>query len=127
MRAIACAGPRHEAGGALAPGAACHAEAPEAPSGVMQAIGATAQQAYGALRLSLGYGTRPDDIKTAGGHIIAAHRPQLVACRHAGAQRGNGVQGLTPVEQAVSPGHDFLEPEATSGECAWLRPSVRVR
>jgi len=70
---------------ALSPGAACHADAPEAPSGVMQAIGATAQQAYGALRLSLGYGTSPDDIETAARRIIAAYRQQLEACRHANA------------------------------------------
>lgn len=70
---------------ALSTGAACHADAPEAPSGVMQAIGATAQQAYGALRLSLGYGTSPDDIETAAGRIVAAYRRHLAACRHAGA------------------------------------------
>lgn len=70
---------------AISPGAACHADAPEAPSGVMQAIGATAQQAYGALRLSLGYGTTAEDIATAAGRIIAAYRQQLAACPHASA------------------------------------------
>lgn len=64
---------------AISPGAACHADAPEEPSGVMQAIGATAQQAYGALRLSLGYGTHPHDIETAAGLIVAAYRRQLAA------------------------------------------------
>lgn len=70
---------------ALSPGAACHADTPEAPSGVMQAIGATAQQAYGALRLSLGYGTRREDIEAAAGHIAAAWRQQPAAGRHTGA------------------------------------------
>lgn len=37
---------------AISPGAACHADASEALSVVMQAIGATAQQAHGALRLT---------------------------------------------------------------------------
>lgn len=68
---------------ALSPGAACHADDPQAPSGVMQAIGATAQQAHGALRLSLGYGTTAQDIETAAGRIIAAYRQQLAACRPA--------------------------------------------
>ncbi|MFT3816647.1 MAG: cysteine desulfurase family protein [Rubrivivax sp.] len=57
---------------ALSPGAACHADAPDEPSGVMRAIGATPQQAFGALRLSLGYDTTRRDIETAADRIIAA-------------------------------------------------------
>lgn len=68
---------------ALSPGAACHADAPDEPSGVMQAIGATPQQAFGALRLSLGYDTSRRDIETAAEHIIQAHRQQLAALRRA--------------------------------------------
>lgn len=59
---------------ALSPGAACHADAPDEPSGVMQAIGATPQQAFGALRLSLGYDTSQSDVETAAERIISAHR-----------------------------------------------------
>jgi cysteine desulfurase len=63
---------------ALSPGAACHADHPDEPSGVMKAIGATAQQAYGALRLSLGYDTSLDDIEQASRLIVAAARRQAV-------------------------------------------------
>lgn len=58
---------------ALSPGAACHAEVAYAPSGVMQAIGATVQQANGAIRLSLGYDTTTDDIEAAVPLIVAAY------------------------------------------------------
>lgn len=61
---------------ALSPGAACHADTPDEPSGVMQAIGATPQQAFGALRLSLGYDTCLSDVEAAAERIIAAHRQQ---------------------------------------------------
>ncbi len=69
---------------ALSPGAACHADAPEEPSGVMQAIGATAQQSFGALRLSLGYGTARLDIERAADRIIAAHDQQLAELQRTG-------------------------------------------
>jgi cysteine desulfurase len=59
---------------ALSPGAACHADHPDEPSGVMKAIGATAQQAFGALRLSLGYDTSAEEIQRASLLIIAAVR-----------------------------------------------------
>ena len=68
---------------ALSPGAACHADAPDEPSGVMQAIGATPQQAFGALRLSLGYDTSRRDIETAAERIIKVHRQQLAALQRA--------------------------------------------
>jgi len=57
---------------ALSPGAACHADRPDEPSGVMKAIGATSQQANGALRLSLGYDTTADEIEQASRLIVAA-------------------------------------------------------
>lgn len=57
---------------ALSPGAACHSDHPDEPSGVMRAIGATAQQAHGALRLSLGYDTTADDVDNAARLIVAA-------------------------------------------------------
>ncbi len=57
---------------AMSPGAACHSDHPDQPSGVMQAIGATAQQASGALRLSLGYDTTADDIERAVPMIVWA-------------------------------------------------------
>lgn len=55
---------------ALSAGAACHADGQ--PSGVMQAIGATAQQAKGALRLSLGIDTTAADINVAARLIVRA-------------------------------------------------------
>jgi cysteine desulfurase len=58
---------------ALSPGAACHAEASHAPSGVMQAIGATVQQANGAIRISLGFDTTSGDIDLAGRLIADAY------------------------------------------------------
>lgn len=58
---------------ALSPGAACHADASHAPSGVMQAIGATAQQANGAIRISLGYDTTSGEIDLAGRLIADAY------------------------------------------------------
>lgn len=67
---------------ALSPGAACHADTPDEPSGVMKAIGATPQQAFGALRLSLGYDTTRRDIDTAAERIVAAHREQLARSHH---------------------------------------------
>lgn len=57
---------------ALSPGAACHSDHPDEPSGVMKAIGASLQQANGALRLSLGYDTTADDIELAARLIVAA-------------------------------------------------------
>jgi cysteine desulfurase len=50
---------------ALSPGAACHADSADEPSGVMKAIGATAQQTTGAIRISLGYDTTPEEVQTA--------------------------------------------------------------
>lgn len=58
---------------AISPGAACHADHPDEPSGVMKAIGATPQQTQGALRLSLGYSTRAEDIEAAARSIVAAY------------------------------------------------------
>ena len=57
---------------AISPGAACHADHPDEPSGVMKAIGATAQQANGALRLSLGYDTTAEEIEQASRLVVAA-------------------------------------------------------
>jgi cysteine desulfurase len=57
---------------ALSPGAACHSDHPDQPSGVMRAIGATFQQANGALRLSLGYDTTADDVEAAARLLVAA-------------------------------------------------------
>jgi cysteine desulfurase len=70
---------------ALSPGAACHSDRPEEPSGVMQAIGATAQQAHGALRLSLGHDTTAGDVEQAARLICAAHEQQVLTLsrRHA--------------------------------------------
>ena len=44
-----------------------------------------AQRAQGALRLSVGYGTSPEDIPAAAGRIVAAYRQQLAVCRPASA------------------------------------------
>jgi cysteine sulfinate desulfinase/cysteine desulfurase-like protein len=41
-----------------------------------------AQRAQGALRLSVGYGTSPEDLETAAGRIIAAYRQQPAASTH---------------------------------------------
>lgn len=57
---------------ALSPGAACHSDRPDEPSGVMQAIGASYQQADGALRLSLGYDTTAGEVREAAQLIITA-------------------------------------------------------
>lgn len=70
---------------ALSPGAACHADHPDEPSGVMKAIGATAQQANGALRLSLGYDTTAAEIEAAAQLIMAAfnrHAAEFAAVGH---------------------------------------------
>jgi cysteine desulfurase len=64
---------------AISPGAACHSGADYAPSGVMRAIGATAQQAQGALRISLGYDTTPADVERAARLISAAYQRQALA------------------------------------------------
>jgi cysteine desulfurase len=53
-------------------GAACHSDAPEDASGVIKAIGATGQQARGAMRISLGYDTTREEIETAARRIVAA-------------------------------------------------------
>lgn len=63
---------------AMSPGAACHSDHDDAPSGVMRAIGATVQQANGALRISLGYDTTAAEIDAAAAKIVAAYR-QLAA------------------------------------------------
>ncbi len=65
---------------AMSPGAACHSDHDDQPSGVMRAIGATVQQANGALRISLGYDTTEADIRTAAQEIVAAYQ-HLVADR----------------------------------------------
>jgi cysteine desulfurase len=59
---------------ALSPGAACHADSPDVPSGVMKAIGATGQQAIGAIRISLGYDTTAEEVHTAARAIAEAYR-----------------------------------------------------
>ena len=58
---------------ALSPGAACHADSPDEPSGVMKAIGATGQQATGAIRISLGYDTTAEEVQTAATAIAKAY------------------------------------------------------
>lgn len=65
---------------ALSPGAACHSDAVDEPSGVMRAIGATPQQAHGAIRVSLGYDTTADEVQAAAAAIVRAfetHRQHL--------------------------------------------------
>ena len=57
---------------ALSPGAACHADGHSTVSGVMRAIGATAQQARGAIRISLGYDTTAAQIEQAAALIVLA-------------------------------------------------------
>lgn len=58
---------------ALSTGAACHEEADgEEVTGVMRAIGASAQRARGALRISLGFDTCPNEIAPAGRLIVQA-------------------------------------------------------
>jgi cysteine desulfurase len=57
---------------ALSPGAACHAGGHSMVSGVMRAIGATAQQARGAIRISLGYDTTAAQIEQAAALIVLA-------------------------------------------------------
>ena len=57
---------------AFSTGSACHADG--APSGVMHAIGASSQQALGALRLSLGYASTEEEIERAAHLIIDAYR-----------------------------------------------------
>lgn len=59
---------------AISPGAACHSGSDHAPSGVMKAIGASAQQANGAVRISLGYDTSVSDIEAAARLITAAYQ-----------------------------------------------------
>lgn len=62
---------------ALSPGAACHSEGDHQPSGVMQAIGATVQQARGALRISLGYDTTDEEVQRAAQLIVKAYHQHL--------------------------------------------------
>ncbi len=57
---------------ALSVGAACHSEAGAASSGVMATIGADAQRARGALRISLGYDTTEQDATAAARMLTAA-------------------------------------------------------
>jgi cysteine desulfurase len=59
---------------ALSPGAACHSDSTDEPSGVMKAIGATGQQATGAIRISLGYDTTAEEVQTAARAIAEAYR-----------------------------------------------------
>lgn len=58
---------------AMSPGAACHAGGAAAPSGALLAIGATVQQARGALRISLGYDTTAADIESAAQAILTTY------------------------------------------------------
>ncbi len=62
---------------ALSPGAACHSDGHDPVSGVMRAIGATAQQARGALRLSLGYDTTALQVEQATNLISHAYERLL--------------------------------------------------
>ena len=57
---------------ALSVGAACHSDADHTPSGVMSAIGADAQRARGALRISLGFDTTSDDVDAATRMLVEA-------------------------------------------------------
>lgn len=59
---------------AMSPGAACHSDDDQEPSGVMKAIGASTQQANGALRISLGYDTTEEEIQSAGRQIVDTFR-----------------------------------------------------
>lgn len=59
---------------AISPGAACHSGNHGAASGVMHAIGATAQQARGAVRISLGYDTTAEEIEQAANEILEEYR-----------------------------------------------------
>lgn len=63
---------------ALSPGAACHADDHDPVSGVMRAIGATAQQARGALRISMGYDTTALQVEQAATLIVLAYGKQVV-------------------------------------------------
>lgn len=63
---------------ALSPGAACHADGHDPVSGVMRAIGATAQQARGALRISLGYDTTALQVEQAVTLIVPAYEKLIV-------------------------------------------------
>lgn len=59
----------------LSAGAACHSgDGAQAVSGVMRAIGATQQQARGALRISLGYGTTAEEVEQAASRITTEYR-----------------------------------------------------
>ena len=63
---------------AASTGSACHAH-DAAPSGVLGAMGLPPQRAAGAVRLSVGHGTREDDIDAATTALIAAWRTSTVA------------------------------------------------
>lgn len=69
---------------ALSPGAACHSDHPDEPSGVMKAIGATTQQANGALRLSLGYSTTAEEVEEAARLIVGAFDKHAAALERSG-------------------------------------------
>ncbi len=56
---------------AASTGSACHAH-DAAPSGVLGAMGLSPQRAAGAVRLSVGYGTREDDIDAAAAALTVA-------------------------------------------------------
>lgn len=57
---------------AASTGAACHSRE-EAPSGVLQAMGLSAERARGAVRLSLGRMTTDDEIERAGRALVAGY------------------------------------------------------
>ncbi|OIQ80683.1 cysteine desulfurase NifS [mine drainage metagenome] len=63
---------------AAATGSACHA-GDAAPSAVLEAMGLSNERAAGAVRLSVGYGTREDEIDTAAAALVAAWRERTVA------------------------------------------------
>lgn len=63
---------------AASTGSACHAH-DAAPSGVLGSMGLSARRAAGAVRLSVGHGTREDDIDAAAAALIAAWRASTVA------------------------------------------------
>jgi cysteine desulfurase len=67
---------------ALSPGAACHSGVGHEPSGVMLAIGATAQQSVGAIRISLGLETSDEEVAATLHHLPAAYSRYLAAREH---------------------------------------------
>lgn len=59
-------------------GSACHSDA-DAVSGVLAAIGCDSARAFGAVRLSTGWGTTPEEVERAADALIAAWR-RLAGC-----------------------------------------------